>query len=366
MKILLYDKKEHPIGGMGVYSQRFIAHARKRGHRVHVLRYSNEVSTDPTITHIPYYLAEPRLYVFVPAIHAYAIIKHTYEQFAPDIIYADAGLSPLDFLLPSLAKTHHTPLATVMHADYNESKTIGHYLIKASFALYAPFCRNANLLQVFSKKMKTLYEHHGVRADKIIVLPNGVDPTVYTRSASSFGKKHTIKTGVLFLGRLSVQKNPEIAIKAFLQCNPPMETKMVIVGPGDLLPMLKAKYTDPRIIFTGPIYDEQEKIDIIRSCHIMLQPSFMEGMSLALMEAMACGLTAITSDAGNNAELLKNTGEIIPLSVIDQQLAPILRRYLDNPGLLKKHGAQSRATICKHFVLDTLFDRLLSRFQSLI
>ncbi len=46
--------------------------------------------------------------------------------------------------------------------------------------------------------------------------------------------------------------------------------------------------------------------DIWKSSHILLMPSFKEGLPIALIEAMLCGRTAVVTDVGGNAEIIKD------------------------------------------------------------
>jgi glycosyltransferase involved in cell wall biosynthesis len=159
---------------------------------------------------------------------------------------------------------------------------------------------------------------------KKVTLPNGVNTTLYSPGPSTFAKKHKMKRGVLFLGRLTAVKKPELAITSFLRTNPSRDTKMVVMGSGELEDTLKEKYESSQIIFTGAIKNEKQKIDIIRSCQVFILPSVLEGMSLALLEAMACGLACISSDAGNHAEVLGKAGIIVPQKHLSHQIPGIL------------------------------------------
>jgi glycosyltransferase involved in cell wall biosynthesis len=46
---------------------------------------------------------------------------------------------------------------------------------------------------------------------------------------------------------------------------------------------------DPRIVFTGLVTEERARIELLRPSEAFFLPSVTEGLSLALLEAMACG-----------------------------------------------------------------------------
>lgn len=367
MRIAIFDKTEPTgFGGFQTFSNRLNAYLRSQDHDVYFFRYSNDSSTDPHVISLPYYIREPRTYVFVPSLHLHRIVVENFKKIQPDLIYLYIGLSPFDFILPSVAKKFRIPLAGVWHADYNPSINAMQLLIKAAFLYYMPLCRKLSLLHVFSEKMKQFHVNHGVSEKNILVLPNGVDARFYSPGPSQFAKDHGIKTGILFLGRLSVQKNPVVLLTSFLSLNPSDDTKLVMVGGGDLEQSLRKRFRDPRIIFTGAILNNQRKRDIIRACQIFIQPSLMEGVSLALLESLSCGLTAITSDAGSNETLLRGAGTILPIATLPTELPKRLSEYLRHPDRVQRMRKQARQTVLRDFTEEKIYGKLLQAFEATI
>lgn len=364
MRIAIIDKTEPTgFGGFQSFSNNLNSYLRSHGHDAYFFRYSNDRQTDAYVIPLPYYIREPRTYVFVPSIHIHRIITTNLLRLKPDIIYLYIGLSPFDFVLPFIAKKLHIPVAGVWHADYNPSINMMQMFIKAALLYYMPLCRQLSLLHVFSEKMKRFHVDYGVSEDNILVLPNGVDARFYSPGPSQFAEEHGIRTGILFLGRLSAQKNPTVLIQSFLSINPPKNTKLVLVGGGDMEKSLRRRFNDPRIVFTGAVLDKKRKRDIIRSCHIFVQPSLMEGVSLALLEAMATGMASITSDAGSNQTLLRNAGDIIPIAQLPTELPKKLSEYLNNPTKVDRMKKQARQNVVRGFTEEKIFGTLINAFE---
>lgn len=363
MKIVLIDKEENlKVGGITVYNSRLYKHLISHGHKVFILRFARHKISGKNIFKIPYYIAEKRTFVILPSEKTLSIIKNYLLDLKPDLVYTCVGLSPFDFFLPSLCHDLNIPLTAVWHADYNENHNSYYLLLKSIFMAYAPFCLQLDRLHVFSEKLKNFYIRRGMSEKRIIVLSNGVDPTIYKPGKSDFGKLHGIKTGVLFLGRLTIQKNPEALIKAFLSLNPPKETKLVIVGHGEQEEMLRKTYQDTRVFFTGAVRDEQKKIDIMRSCRIFVLPSRFEGMSLALLEAMSCRLSCIATDVGANGQLMENAGILIAENKVKWELPLALKILLDNNDFSKLLAQRSRSKIQKDYSQEKIFNRLTDEF----
>jgi glycosyltransferase involved in cell wall biosynthesis len=367
MKIVLIDKEENlKVGGITTYNSRLYHHLISHGHKVYILRFAKQTISGRNIYKIPYYLAEKRTMVILPSEKTLSIIKKHLINLKPDLVYTCVGISPFDFFLPSLCHELNIPITAVWHADYNENRNSYYLLVKSIFMAYAPFCLQLDHLHVFSDKLKNFYIRRGMPKKRIIVLPNGVDPTVYKPGKSDYGEKHRIKTGILFLGRLTIQKNPEALIKAFLSINTPRDTKLVIIGHGEQAEMLRENYKNPQVIFTGPIKDEREKLEIMRSCQIYVLPSRVEGMSLALLEAMSTGLSCIATDVGANGQLLGKAGILIAENKIKWELPLALKILLDNNEFARLLARQSRLKIIKEYSQAKIFNRLTEEFARTI
>lgn len=367
MKVALIERDEfQKIGGLGVFNQRFKEFLRKNRQIVYSLRFSKKRNSSKDTFHLPYYYAEARTGGIIPSERSLGLLRNYLKRVDPDLIYANPGMvSPLDFFFPSLAKELGIPMIGTWHMDFNKKFGSSQILTKSVFLAYLSYCKKVDLLHVFSEQMKKFYVDRGVDPKKILVLPNGVESSVYSPGKSEFGQKHKIQTGVLFLGRLTYQKNPEALLETFLSIDPPEGTKLVVVGYGDLEKELRSQYKDPRIIFTGAVTDEKKKVDIIRSCKIFVQPSRFEGMSISLLEAMSTGLACIATDVATNEDVLDNVGIVIE-GKVKEQLSVALKLCLDQPEFTASLGRKARERVLNQFNQQKIFQRLAAEFQRVV
>src|SRR5207244_10006155 len=91
-----------------------------------------------------------------------------------------------------------------------------------------------------------------------------------------------------FLGRLDPEKNVDHLLAAFLDVDPPASLKLVLVGGGSERRRLERRFGDERVVFTGTVTDERERIAILRASAAFFLPSSIEGLPLAMLEAMDC------------------------------------------------------------------------------
>jgi glycosyltransferase involved in cell wall biosynthesis len=111
---------------------------------------------------------------------------------------------------------------------------------------------------------------------------------------------------------------------------------------------------------------------VLTGFDIFVLSSIAEGMSNAILEAMATGLPVVATRVGGNPELVADgsSGFLVEPGS-PAALADALRRYLGDPGLLARHGRAARELAQAEFSLDRmvgeygqLYGRLLARRRS--
>lgn len=364
MKIVLFNKQEKAGGGVGVFNARFKEYLQKRGHRVFEMRYSREKENRGFIR-LPYLFADRNTVVLLPSIGTKKIIEDHLKRIQPDIVYMPLGLSTFDFYVPRICHKLEISLMGVLHVDISRSNRLTKSVSSLPFRFGIPICKKLDLLQVFSKELKRFYVSHGVPANKIVVIPNGVDLEKYSPGKSKFKGKNRFKKGVLFLGRLTWLKNPELLIQSFVKIADG-ESKLFIAGTGDLEEELKEKYESDRVVFLGLIKDEKVKIDLIRGCDVFVLPSRYEGMSLSLLECMSTGLACIASDVASQREMLRKVGIVIPYGKLKEKLPGELNRLLNNDERRTKLGRLAREKVILKYSQKKVFEEIEGNFIRLI
>lgn len=111
----------------------------------------------------------------------------------------------------------------------------------------------------------------------------------------------------LFMGRLVQDKNPDYLIRAFKE-GAPQGFKLVVAGDNEAMPEYVSSLHNlasdsAEIVFTGAVYGE-DKAALLRNAFAFCLPSTVEGLSIALLEAMSYKLPVIASDIPANREVL--------------------------------------------------------------
>ena len=187
---------------------------------------------------------------------------------------------------------------------------------------------------LFSKR--TLLEN-GVPAEKIIVNPCGVDSRVFTPSSHDLSRPLRF----VFVGSFRAQKGLPLLLKAWrsLSCK---SAELWLVGHGSDRHNRLIGVTD-RVKMIGKV-PHHELPMILRQCDVLVLPSYFEGFGLVLLEAMACGLPIIATDATSAPDLITDgvEGYVIPVGDL-AALVLALERFIDSPANLKSMALAARS-----------------------
>lgn len=166
----------------------------------------------------------------------------------------------------------------------------------------------------------------GVPAERIVTIPNGVDPAEFTP-----GEKTRDPATILWVGRFFPNKAPDRMLEVFQRLRTP-GASLVLVGDGPMRPSLQADASES-VRFAGPA-GEDELRELYRQATLVAVPSRDDGMPTVILEAFASGCAVVAFDVGAIAELVDDTtGALIAegdldgmASAIDALLADVARR----------------------------------------
>ncbi len=198
-------------------------------------------------------------------------------------------------------------------------------------------------------------------ADRVAVIPNGVDTEKYSPGRSGLKAELNADRIFIYQGRISPEKNVESLLKAWKQSEMGDRTKLIIVGNhGSLANSLMPFYgPEHGIIWMGFIADENRRIEILRGCDVFVLPSLVEGLSLSLLEAMACGLACVATDAGADGEVLeREAGVILQTHSVATQLKTLLPQLRDHIGWTDLLGQNARVRAKQRYTLTRNISQL--------
>lgn len=197
----------------------------------------------------------------------------------------------------------------------------------------------------------------------IDVVPNGINTAEFTVENSlerTPGK-------ILCVSRLVERKGVQDLVAAMpgILANAP-HAHLVIVGEGDLLETLKSRCRElaiaDKVDFRGYVA-HKDLPQIYNSAELFVQPSFYEGMSNTVLEAMSCGLPIIATGEGGREELLRENALMSPYGD-SSAMAEEVAGLFSNPQKMTMMGQTSR-NIANHYSWSAVAQSYLDIYTSL-
>ncbi|HTX06113.1 MAG TPA: glycosyltransferase [Steroidobacteraceae bacterium] len=220
----------------------------------------------------------------------------------------------------------------------------------------------AALVIALSEAWRAILERLAPQA-RIIVLPNAVSLPPMDELSRLADREPTL----LFLGDVLEHKGAFDLARAFARVATRFpQLKLVLGGAGAIAAMRRLSAQlglEGRIECTGWLESARKRAELAGAT-IFVLPSYIEGMPMALLEAMSFGLPAIATAVGGVPEVI--TPEVNGLLVAPgdiEALAAAIARLMSDPRLRQRLGAAARQSIATRFSLTEAIERLLGIYR---
>lgn len=337
------------FGGSGVIATELGKGLANKGHQVHFMTYQQPARLDSFHENIFYHEVRPAdypLFEYAPYGTALAsrivdVTKHAHLDLL-HVHYAIPHASSA-YLAKQILRTHgiHLPVVTTLHGT--DITLVGKDPI---FEPVVTFSMNeSDGLTAVSQSLKDdTYRHFNVTKD-IEVIPNFVDFSRFNKSNKDHFKKAIAPNGERILTHVSnfrKVKRVEDVIQMFCKVSKEIPSKLLMIGDGPerlMAENMARSLCNTDVRFLG----KQEAVEEILSVSdLFIMPSESESFGLAALEAMACEVPVISSNAGGIPEVNIDgvTGFTVDVGDVDA-LAEKSLILLKDENLLKKFKQQA-------------------------
>jgi glycosyltransferase involved in cell wall biosynthesis len=169
--------------------------------------------------------------------------------------------------------------------------------------------------------------------------------------------------------RLEAVKGPDVFLRAArLIAEEIPEARFVVVGDGSMRGRLEADAAAlglrSRIQFMG---ERDDVADILPTFSVFCLPSRLEGMSMALLEAMAAGRPIVATRVGGTLDLIRDgeTGLLVPTED-PETMARAALRFLRDPWWAEQCGEAGRSMVMQHYSADSMVRRIEAIYAGLL
>ena len=264
-----------------------------------------------------------------------------------DVIHVHDAYHPSSVLAAFLARLLRKPLFVTQHAGIVEHGMLA--VLLAQRIVYASVGRLvwrwASAVTAYNPIVQNFLLERHVPAAKIRLTCNGIDTREFcpgdAESAQATRKRYGLPAEipiVFHAGRLVPKKGSD---KLLAASGP--EYQVVIAGPGRIPGQIP-----PHVTFLGPV-DREDLRDLYQASDIFAFPATGEMLTLAMQEAMACGLPAVvTADPGYASYDLDPSG----IALVEPEPAELRAEFLDilgNPERRQRMQVYSRRLAKERF-----------------
>ena len=225
--------------------------------------------------------------------------------------------------------------------------------------------RQANGLVALSETIQRELLTDGYDPNRIHLIANGVPVPVEPWS----NDKANVTNQVVFVGRLAQEKGLDTLLDAWpevLKSYPEKQLRLIGDGPMRAALEQQAKHLGiaNSVEFAGALSDAAKQI---RQASLFVLPSREEGLSIALLEAMAMGLPVVASDIPGNRILVK-PGVTGRLALPDQplMLSEMIIQAFANQAMTMEMAQAGRALVQTSYSIEAVAQKHLELFRRMI
>lgn len=204
----------------------------------------------------------------------------------------------------------------------------------------------------------------GYPPDRIRVIPNGVDADCFKPAAQPHNQPRAV-----FVGQFRPEKRVDLLLRAWqnVAAGYP-QARLTLVGGGRLLADYQRMASGMGVSATFVPNTDTVGVRVeLHEASIFVAPGISEGMSNALLEAMAVGLAPIAADTpASRAIITPECDGLVYAPESPEALAAQLVRLIDDDALRQRLGQAAHDTILRRFTLDQVVDQHLAMYCELL
>lgn len=215
-------------------------------------------------------------------------------------------------------------------------------VLDAAFFIHALNDEEAQLMQPLDLRSRVRVFPNGIFPQSFRQLPS---PSLFRARCPRLGDRPYL----LFLGRLHHKKGLDYLLSAYAEyCRHETGVDLVIAGPDDgIVPALERQLSElrlgGRVHLVGPLYGA-DKYSALAGATCFCLTSRQEGFSMAITEALACGVPAVVSEQCHFPQIAAaGAGEVVPL--IPGEIAAALLRLTTSMERLRHAAEAAKALV---------------------
>jgi glycosyltransferase involved in cell wall biosynthesis len=266
-----------------------------------------------------------------------------------------------EYLFSTLAKWCGLPVLVHVHGGIYIDEAPSGWLYKMTYSVLHRASKVIVLNDYEKSQVAKLYGKEGE------ILKNAVDAEYYAFKDCLSSSEQPV---LLFLGRIHEEKGLNEMVEAFSLLYPSFPFTFIMCGYGTSQDYFQDRFEailGSDFQFKG-VVSGTGKLEIIKSADYFLLPSYSEGLPIALLETMSCGVIPVVSNDDSLCQVVSDfeNGIIVQkksASHIEEQLKKAFSLDAETRQAMAKNARQ---TIVTNYSMDTYNKRLLSIYNDVV
>lgn len=285
----------------------------------------------------------------------------------PQVLHCSLSMTLDDGWVGKRARSLGSVTVVTFHLPFGRPGTARASVMRELHRFWAGRLSGYQRVIVFSQDHLERLRRVGVPLERLRVVPNAVDLGLFSPGEGLLRRKRLPEANLVvgYLGRLDPEKGIRPLLEAFGRAGLGPDARLLLAGDGVLRPLVeRAAAHDHRIVHLGRLVGVEARVDFWRSIDLFCLPSSAEGLSIAMLEAMATGRAVAVTKAGGLEEAGGGGLELEGGRLADS-LTELLREVAGHQELLVEKGSRARSEAVRHHGMETMLDRLLEIYSEL-
>jgi glycosyltransferase involved in cell wall biosynthesis len=259
---------------------------------------------------------------------------------------------------------------------------------------------DADEVWVPSHHVRQGYVEAGLRPERVVVIPNGVNGRRFHPAAGALDLGRPPEFRFLFVGGTVYRKGIDLLLRAYRMAFDTRDGVCLVIkdfgvdsfykGQTDQrhIRALQRRGDGPAIVYLDAVLSERELVGLYRTCDVLVLPYRGEGFGLPILESMACGVPAIVTNGGacldfcneQNSLLVRAGKRYLPKSLLGpletvhrpwvyevdvRHLAETLRHAYEHPAEMRALGMKASEDARTQWTWERSARKVLDRIDAL-
>ena len=306
------------------------------------------------------------------SIDMYRFLKHHIHEY--DVVHMH-GIWHFGSLAPFLIPNNAVKVITIH--GLLDKWAVAHHKWKKDIVtlLYQKrILGKADLIQINNTdEEEDVVRYLGHKPKNMVIVPNGMKLEEYTNlpAKGAFRLKHNISPDqqlVLFMARLNIKKGLDLLLPAFKQIEKQIPNAvLVLAGPDDgyqqeTEAFIRKNKLENRIKLVGMLTDTVKK-EALADADLFVLPSYSEGFSIAVLEAMTSGVPALVSDRVGFGDYIKRYDAAYLTPLNSDGVAKGLLKILQDKAYGQEIAKRAFKMVTENFDIRVVANQLLEEYK---